>query len=257
MAAKSKGHSDLSADQLRGLFAKGILRHGKASKRNPRGKVIFDKKRDKEVKHMQGKGDAGFTYRQKGSTHIGPNSSKNFASKANHSNTGKGNAYGNGRFVIGGSEAAGLRGTGLGGKPKVDHSATRAERLVRANMKLNSQKQSGVLGPNGRVSRQFAELRKQAGPVFDSLSTRQKNKLRVEKYRPAGRTRDRGSNTGRIGNALNKVRADQREVYAPTKGMSRSEERRFTSDPNVKKRYRTLKLREERILKIKSRLTTL
>lgn len=153
--------SGLSADQLRAMFAKGILKHGKG-RGGKRGKVIYDRKRDKEIKKMQGKGNAGSTYRQKGSAHIGPNSSKNFAQRANSRNHFN-NAAKSGPSL--GKSGAGLKAAHLRGSggAKVDHSATRAARIAAGenrlerlglspSRKVNNPSLQGQYGPEQRMA---------------------------------------------------------------------------------------------------------
>ena len=122
MAKNQGGDKQSRAEKLRVLFGKGILRSsGKRGKDGERkvtyhpeaGRTAQAKGRRSVVQRLRKSGAVGKVSRRYRNT-PGPNS---------------------GRHVFG-AKAAHLRGSGTGGKPKVDHSATRAERLDRAYSRL-------------------------------------------------------------------------------------------------------------------------
>lgn len=234
----SKKSHALSADELRALFAKGVLRHGGGGGKGGRGKIIYTKKPPVTLARNTGvrRAKAGFN---RGN---------------HHTNAVKSNPYGSGRFVIGG-KTAGLRGGGGSGRripSRAERDATRAERLARARLKFVDFRNSD----RGReIKAQRIELQGKIGTaMFQKLTPRQQNKLRLETYRPRGRTRDRASNAARVAVALHRVKRQQRSVYAGVDDMSRGEKRRFMADPKVRGRYAALKRREERIRRIAERL---
>ena len=129
------GKRKLSPRSLRLLFALGILK-GKGSGKNRT--VSYDKKRAQTTSNLRKRG-VDVTSRKRFRNTPGPNS---------------------GRHVFG-AKAAHLRGSGTGGKPKVDHSATRAARveagkaravavLSGGNGMWNPQTVRNVLGDKGQ-----------------------------------------------------------------------------------------------------------
>ncbi|MFC5846726.1 hypothetical protein [Deinococcus petrolearius] len=125
------------AGQLRALFAKGVLRgHGRGKGRGSK----YHAGRSGQVRNFekatQTRTRGGLGGNLKNNVRRGTQKAAARKSlRGNHNtNAAKSNAYG-GRAVIG-AKAAHLRGSGSGGKPKADHSATRAARIAAGHKQL-------------------------------------------------------------------------------------------------------------------------
>lgn len=175
--AKKHGGGHLTEEQLRFLFASGILSRGGHGGKGGRGKVSYNKGRAANVRRMSGKGSASSTFRQKGSTHIGASSSTNFAQRHNHlNNATRSNAYSNGRFVVGG-KTAGLRSGGGGEKPKADHSTTRAQRIAVGRNIARARALKAMRGESNHASMEY-RLR-----ILESQGTRGMAASEIKRHR--------------------------------------------------------------------------